>query len=214
MQEAQTYFGSEPRFTPCGVHNVKEEMNETLSRYRAAFFKRAYLVLENAADAEDAVQDALLSAYKHIDQFRGEAQLSTWLTAIVSNSARMQLRRRRHIHVSLDEPVGEEQEHSAAEQLADGRQNPEDECRSTELHERLKNLLTQLPPSLRRVFQLRDLDGLTTREAANLLGVADGTVKGQLAKARTKLRKLMEPTRDSQRRARRTYTTAPSMSER
>ncbi|HSY66077.1 MAG TPA: sigma-70 family RNA polymerase sigma factor, partial [Terriglobales bacterium] len=184
MQEAQTYLGSEPRFTPCNVHNVKEEMNETLSRYRAAFFRRAYLVLENAADAEDAVQDALLSAYKHIDQFRGEAQLSTWLTAIVSNSARMQLRRRpRHIHVSLDEPVGEEQEHSAAEQLADGRQNPEDECRSTELHARLKNLLTELPPSLRRVFQLRDLDGLTTREAANLLGVADGTVKGQLAKA-------------------------------
>ena len=215
MQEAQTYFGSEPRFTPCNVHNVKEEMNETLSRYRAAFFRRAYLVLENAADAEDAVQDALLSAYKHIDQFRGEAQLSTWLTAIVSNSARMQLRRRpRHIHVSLDEPVGEEQEHSAAAQLADGRQNPEDECRSTELHARLKNLLTQLPPSLRRVFQLRDLDGLTTREAAELLGVADGTVKGQLAKARTRLRKLMAPACDSQHRARRTHTTTPSMSER
>ncbi len=215
MQEAQAYFGREPRFTPYSVQNAKEQLNETLSRYRAAFFRRAYLVLENAADAEDAVQDALLSAYKHIDQFRGEAQLSTWLTAIVSNSARMQLRRRpRHIHVSLDEPIGEEQEHSAAEQLADRRQSPEDECRSTELHERLKNLLPQLPPSLRRVFQLRDLDGLTTREAANLLGVADGTVKGQLAKARAKLRKLMEQSRDSQRRARRTYTTTPSMSER
>lgn len=214
MPEAQTYFGSEPRFTPYSVHNVREEMNETLARYRASFFRRAYLVLENAADAEDAVQDALLSAYKHIDQFRGEAQLSTWLTAIVSNSARMQLRRRpRHVHVSLDEPVGEEQEHSAAEQLADRRQSPEDECRSTELQERLKNLLPQLPPSLRRVFQLRDLDGLTTREAADLLGVADGTVKGQLAKARAKLRKLMEQSRDSQRRAFRNGTT-PSMSDR
>lgn len=205
MQEAQTYFGSEPRFTPCNVHNVNEQMNETLSRYRAAFFRRAYLVLENAADAEDAVQDALLSAYKHIDQFRGEAQLSTWLSAIVCNSARMQLRRRpRHIHVSLDEPVGEEQEHSAAEQLADGRQNPEDDCRSTELRARLKDLLTELPPSLRRVFQLRDLDGLTTHEAAAVLGVADGTVKGQLAKARTKLRKLMETTRGSKRSPRQT----------
>ena len=214
MQEAQAYFGSEPRFTACNVRNVTEEMSETLSRYRAAFFKRAYLVLENAADAEDAVQDALLSAYKHIDQFRGEAQLSTWLTAIVCNSARMQLRRRpRYIHVSLDEPVGEEQEHSAAEQLADGRQSPEDECRSTELRERLKDLLPQLPPSLRKVFQLRDLDGLTTREAASLLGVADGTVKGQLAKARAKLRKLMEPARNSQRRARRSCT-ASSMSHR
>lgn len=212
MQEAQTYAGSELRRNVCNGHSVEEEINEALSRCRASFFRNAYRFLENAADAEDAVQDALLSAYKHIDQFRGEAQMSTWLTAIVSNSARMQLRRRpRQIHVSLDEPIGEEQEHSMSELVADCRPSPEDECQSSELQARLKQLATQLSPPLRKAFQMRDLDGLTTSEAAHILGVADGTVKAQLARARAKLRRLLRRTRGPQPHARRTYTT-PSLS--
>lgn len=192
MQEAQTYTGSEPRLNARNGDGVYEELNEALSRCRASFFKSAYRFLENAADAEDAIQDALLSAYRHIDQFRGEAQMATWLTAIVSNSARMQLRRRsRHIHVSLDEPLGEEQEFTLSDQLADRRPSPEDECRNSELRARLKDLATHLTPPLRKTFELRDLDGLSTSEAAHILGVADGTVKAQLARARAKLRRLM-----------------------
>jgi RNA polymerase sigma-70 factor, ECF subfamily len=207
VQEPQAYTGSEPRLNVCSGHSVDEEMNKALSRCRASFFKSAYRFLENVADAEDAVQDALLSAYKHIDQFRGEAQMSTWLTAIVSNSARMQLRRRpRQIHMSLDEPIVEGQEHSMSELLADRRPSPEDECRKSELHARLRQLATQLSPALRKAFQLRDLDGLTTSEAAKVLGVAEGTVKAQLARARAKLRRLMRRARDPQPHARRTYT--------
>ena len=119
--------------------------------------------------------------------------MSTWLTTIVINSARMQLRRRsRHVQASLDEPFGDEQEYSASEQVADDRPSPEDECRESELHERVRQLLTQLSPPLRRAFQLRDLNGLTTREAALILGVPDGTVKAQLTRARAKLRQLMD----------------------
>lgn len=192
MQEAQPYTGTKPSFNISNGEGAHEEMNKTLSRCRASFFRSAYRFLENTADAEDAVQDALLSAYKHIDQFRGEAQMSTWLTAIVANCARMQLRKRpRNIHVSLDEPIGEEQEFPMSELLADCRLSPEDECRNSELRARLEDLLTQLSPPLRKAFQLRDLDGLTTSEAAHILGVADGTVKAQLARARAKLRRLM-----------------------
>jgi DNA-directed RNA polymerase specialized sigma24 family protein len=68
---------------------------DVVSRYLPMFYKRAFWYLGNAADAEDAVQDALLSACKHWEQFRGHAQLSTWLAAIVINASRMQLRRRR-----------------------------------------------------------------------------------------------------------------------
>lgn len=192
MHEAQAYTTSEPRLKVCSGHSEHEEMNRVLSRCRASFCRSAHRFLDNAADAEDAVQDALVSACKHIDQFRGEAQISTWLTAIVLNSARMQLRKRaRHIHVSLDEPIGEEQEHPMSEQLADCRPNPEDECRTSEMQARLEELATQLSPSLRKTFQLRDLDGLTTSEAAHLLGVPEGTVKARLARARTKLRRWM-----------------------
>ena len=214
MQEAGAYIGSETRLNVFNGESAAQEMDKVLSRCRPSFYISAYRFLGNAADAEDAVQDALLSAYKHLDQFRGQAQMSTWLTAIVSNSARMQLRRRpRKIHVSLDEPIGEDQEYSMSEHLADLRPNPEDECQNSEVHARLRELVTQLSPPLRKAFQLRDLDGLTTSEAAHILGVADGTVKAQLARARAKLRRLMRRALDLQRHAPRTYTALPTMAE-
>ena len=214
MREAQAYTGSVPLVEVGNGDSADEEMIQAFSRRRASFLRSAYRFLGNAADAEDAVQEALLSAIKHIDQFRGEAQVSTWLTAIVSNSARMQLRRRtRHIHVSLDQPVGEEKEHCMADQFADCRPSPEDECRNSELRARLKDLVTQLPPSLRRTFELRDLEGLSTNETAQILRVADGTVKAQLARARTKLKRLMRRAVDPKPRSRRIGNFPPSMHE-
>ena len=197
MQATETYIGSEQRLEVRIREKETREMQDVLSRCLPSFYRRAYRHLGNAADAEDAVQDALLSAYKHLDQFKGQAQMSTWLTAIVTNCARMQLRRRpRQIHVSLDERFGEEQEYSVSEQLAHGGPSPEDECRKSELHRRLMQFVAQLSPPLRKAFQLRELDGLTTSEAARILGVPDGTVKAQLARARAKLRRLMRRTLD------------------
>jgi RNA polymerase sigma-70 factor (ECF subfamily) len=142
--------------------------------------------LGNAPDAEDAVQDALLSAYRHLGQFRGQAQLSTWLTTIVTNAARMQLRRRRGDYSSLDEQQGEDGL-TMSERLPDSRPSPEEVCSTAEARDRLVEGVKQLSPKLRRAFQLRDLDGLTTKQAALVLGVPQGTVKAQLARARAKL---------------------------
>jgi RNA polymerase sigma factor (sigma-70 family) len=167
------------------------EMQKVLSRCLPAFHRKAFRYLGNAADAEDAVQDALLSAYKHLDQFKWQAQMSTWLTTIVANSALTHLRRRpRQAHLSLDERFGEEQEYRLSERLADCGPSPEDACRKSQLHGRLMQFLEELSPSLRTAFQLRDLDGLTTKEAARILGVSDGTVKARVSRARTKLRRL------------------------
>jgi RNA polymerase sigma-70 factor (ECF subfamily) len=168
------------------------KLQDVLSRHMSSFRRRACRYLGNMADAEDAVQDAILSAYKHLDQFREEAQISTWLTVIVTNAARMQLRRRpRYHHISLDEPIGEDREYVLSEQLPDHGPSPEQQCRDSELRACLKELLPQLSVPLRRTFQLRELDGLTTSETAHLLGVAEGTVKAQLARARAKLTVLM-----------------------
>ena len=182
--------------------NGTREMQDVLSRYLPSFYRRAYRYLGNAADAEDAVQDALLSAYKHLDQFKGEAQMSTWLTAIVTNSARMHLRRRpRQIHVSLDEKSAEDQEYTVSDRLADARPSPEDECRKSELGTCLKQFVKQLSPPLRKAFQLRALDGLSTSEAARILGVPEGTVKAQLARARARLRRFMRQRLNAQHRS-------------
>jgi RNA polymerase sigma factor (sigma-70 family) len=144
-------------------------MDDALLRYRSRFCRSAFRYLGNAADAEDAVQDALLSAYKHLSKFRGQARISTWLSAIVINSARMQLRRRsRQPHVPLDEQSPEQESHALCDRLADRGQTPEEACRGAELAEHVHRLLRQLSPTLRRAFQLRELDGLTIRETANL----------------------------------------------
>ena len=127
-----------------------------------------------------------------MDQFRGEAQISTWLTAIVFNSARMRLRhQRRQVHVSLDEQIGEGQ-HSIAERLAGPGPNPEEELRNCELTGHMRQLMARLSPTLLRTFQLRDLEGLSIQETAKILGVPPGTVKARLARARKKLKQLMQ----------------------
>ena len=198
MEGAEAYVGCEQILNVGNKQAVTRKMEELVSSRRALFFKRAYRVLGNAADAEDAVQDALFSAFKHLEQFRGESQMSTWLTTIVTNCARMQLRRRVHqVHVSLEEPMGEERKYFVSERLAHYGSNPEDECRRSELNTRLKRLVAELSPRLRKTFQLRELDGLSTSEAAHILGIPEGTVKAQLARARAKLRQSLRRTRST-----------------
>ena len=102
--------------------SAARELQRVLSLSSPSFYRCALRLLGNRADAEDAVQEALLAAHKHLHQFRGQSQMSTWLTTIVCNCARMQLRKRpRQIHTPLDEQIGEERTYSVSERLADPR---------------------------------------------------------------------------------------------
>ncbi len=193
MQEAEAHIGAEHYFDLLNGERPARELHDVLASRLPYLRRSAYRLLGNAADAEDAVQDALLSACKHLDQFRGESQISTWLTAIVFNSARMRLRQgRRHVHVSLDEQIGEDQQYSVSERLAGRGPNPEEEYRNCELTGHMRRWMTQLSPTLLRTFQLRHMDGLSIRETAEILGKPVGTVKAQLARARKKLKQLMQ----------------------
>jgi RNA polymerase sigma-70 factor (ECF subfamily) len=190
--QAREAVGREPQIGFTIRETGISEMQDVLTHYLPRFYRSAYRQLGNAADAEDAVQDALLAAYLHLDQFKGQAQMSTWLTAIVTNCARMQLRRRlRQPHLSLDEQFGEDPERCLFDRLADSGPSPEDECQNSELHGRLLQFVAQLSPSLRRPFELHDLEGRSVREAAETLGVAEGTIKAHLSRARAKLTRLM-----------------------
>ena len=175
----------------CEVGRI-QGLEKILTSGLPTLHRRAYRLLGNAADAEDAVQDALLAAYTHLDQFKGQSQLGTWLTSIVLNCARLQLRRRqRQVNVSLDESSGETETRSIGERLVDHRPSPEDQCSDAELSRRLTRCHSQLSPTLRKTFQLRDIDGRSIRETAQILGVPSGTVKAQSARARKKLKELM-----------------------
>jgi RNA polymerase sigma-70 factor (ECF subfamily) len=172
-------------------HKKVHELTCLISRSMPYLHRMALRRMGNVADAEDVVQEALLSAYSHVEQFRGQARMSTWLTSIVINSAHMRLRRRSWpASVRLDEQVPDA--HAFAEILSDSRPNPEEECRRAERAKLLAHSFRTLSPTLRRTFQLRDVDGLSIRETANLLGIPEGTVKARVARARARLKQMLQ----------------------
>jgi RNA polymerase sigma-70 factor, ECF subfamily len=171
-----------------------EHLNDfegVISSYSPVLFRVALRRLRNVEDAEDAVQDALLSAYKHIGQFEGRSQLSTWLTSIVTNTAGMKLRQHlRHETVSLDQSQ-ENDGGTFANKLKDARPNPETICAQTEMDETLRQALAQLSPKLRDAIQMRDLDGFSTREAAKALGISTNALKSRVTRGRATLSLLL-----------------------
>ena len=178
------------------VYGRQEEIRQltnVIASHRPSLTRIALRVVGNAADAEDAVQDAFLSAYTHLDQFKGQAQMSTWLTRIVINAARMKLRRRpRQVHLPLDQEDRQQDHAPLSDMLSDRPPTHEELYRTWELAERLTHLSTQLSPTLRETFQLRGVDGLSIRETAQALGIPHGTVKARVARARKKLKHLLQ----------------------
>ena len=120
MQDSDVQIENDQRLDVADHQCSPRKLQEVLSVRLPYFYRCALRVLGNAADAEDAVKEAVLAAYKHINQFRGRSQISTWLTTIVRNCALMQLRRRpRQIHLPLDD-MEEKQQYFVWERLADG----------------------------------------------------------------------------------------------
>jgi RNA polymerase sigma-70 factor (ECF subfamily) len=175
-----------------GYQRRVQELTDVINSHSLRFRRIALGHLGNAADAEDAVQDALLSALRHVDQFKGRAKMSTWLTAIVINSARMKLRRRApQAQFTLDEPCGE-QNLTPADMVSDTRPDPEEVYRKRQIAETLAHATLRLSPVLLTTFRLRDVDGLSVRETAQFLGVPTGTVKARLARARRRIRQVIQ----------------------
>ena len=192
MEARQSHIGIEhdPAVQVCSLY--AGELQDVVMRSLPMLYRRAYRYVSDPHDAEDAVQDALLSAYRHLDQFKGTAKMSTWLTTIVTNSALTQLRKKsRHAYVSLDERVGEDQDFCVADGLADAGPSPEGEYIESQRHNHLMYHVVKLSPALRKTIQMCDLDGLTTKEVASILGVPHGTVKARVARGRAKLRHMM-----------------------
>ncbi len=166
---------------------VRMEFEKIVSRDLSRFRRVAMRWLRNPEDAEDAVQDAMLSAYKHIGAFGGRARLSTWITAIVINSVRMQLRRRPRCQIVSLDHVPEDGQWAIPELLADPGPTPEQVAERSELRELVARLSCCLPDSQLAALRLRQRDGLSIKEAAETLGVPEGTLKAQLARGRAKL---------------------------
>ncbi len=171
------------------VHS--DELEQLVSRELPRFYRQAYRQLDNAQDAEDAVQDAILSAYKNLSQFKGNAQLSTWLMAIVINAARMQRRRRRPV-VSFEEQLSSTEDGvTLLDTYEDSHPGPEEICADSEMRDLLARAISRLSPVSRRAIRVHYVEGMTAAEASVALGIPVGTIKAQLSRARARLAKLL-----------------------
>jgi RNA polymerase sigma-70 factor, ECF subfamily len=178
---------NEDNLIRAGQGGDHEAMEALFRRYHRPLFQTALRVLGNAEDAEDALQDGLLSAFRNLKRFEGRSQFSTWLTRIVINAALMRRRSAKaRPAVSLDETPRED-ELPASERFADDGPNPEQVFASTELREIISENLEELSPLLRTAFVLREVQGYSTGEAAKKLGVTENTLKARLWRARHQL---------------------------
>jgi RNA polymerase sigma-70 factor, ECF subfamily len=165
---------------------------ETLvKQYDRQVFRIAQHITQNREDAQDVVQDAFLKAYEKLDQFQGNSKFYTWLVRIAVNEALMRLRKRRTGRmVSIDEDV-ETDEGSMPRDLADWSPDPEALYGQSEMGDILRRTIQGLPPGFRVVFVLRDVEGLSTEETAETLGLSIPAVKSRLLRARLQLRERL-----------------------
>jgi RNA polymerase sigma-70 factor, ECF subfamily len=176
------------------VHSAKTgnmaALEELIKRHTTMIFRVAMHITNSREDAEDVVQDAFLKAFQHLHHFEERARFSTWLKKIAVNEALSKVRNsRRWRMVSVDEET--EGALPLAASIADWRPNPEQDYGRTELREILQQALASLQHSYRVVFLLRDVEGLSIAETAELLGLCVPNVKARLFRARLKLRKFL-----------------------
>jgi len=176
-----------------GLRGNQNALDQLFARYSRALYPTALKLMGNPEDAEDALQDGLLSAFRNLRRFEGRSQFSTWLTRIVINAALMRLRSKRaHPAASIDaESNSETDEVTAADRIADLAPGPEEIYARKEVHEIFQRHLEGLSVPLRSAFVLREVEGLSTEEAAQTLGVPEGTLKSQLHRARLQLTGLL-----------------------
>lgn len=162
-----------------------------IRRNNQLLFRAARSRMPDDAAAQDMLQEAYLRAFTHLDSFRGDASLRTWLTRIVINQCNSQLRKRRHL-VALDDDYGAPQgeETIMPSQLTD-KHSPEVDVDRQQMTQLLQHAISQLSDSYRSVFMLREVEGMSVRDTAYCLDISEDLVKTRLSRARAQLRERL-----------------------
>ncbi len=164
---------------------------ELVIRHQINCSKLALSILRDRSDAEDEVQNACWKAFEHIGQFQQDSKFSTWLTRIVVNQCLMRLRRARRARFLYIDGVAIGDEHATVE-LRDITMSPENELGQREVATVLEREISRIPPLLRKVFVLRDVQELPMQDVADRLGISVAAAKSRLLRARLELRQRLE----------------------
>lgn len=172
----------------------KELFHELIRPYERMVYLTLFSIVKNETEAEDGAQEAVMSAYRHLRSFRGDAKFSTWLTTIAINEGRKRLRKAKgRAEDSIDEQIEEQEGDYAPAPLTDWREIPLEALERKELREALRVAVAELPDIYRQVFALRDLEEMNIEETAKALGITTGVVKVRLHRARIMLQKRLVP---------------------
>jgi RNA polymerase sigma-70 factor (ECF subfamily) len=166
---------------------------ECVELHSPAVYRLALRLMENEAEAEDVLQETFLNAFKAINSFEGRSGLGTWLYRIAYNAAMMRLRRPAPYTVSVEDTLAYEGQMTIPRQLFDWCCLPEEDFESDEVRGELERAIQELPETLKVVFVLRELEGLSTDETAETLDLSSGAVKVRLHRARLWLRERLTP---------------------
>jgi len=166
----------------------RAEFARLVDEYSSPIYRLGLRMLGNPQDAEDVLQNTFINALTHIQKFEGRSSISTWLYRIASNEALMMIRKKKP-EVNLENTEGgDEDEDLRPTQFVDWSALPEDELLSGEGKKTLDEAIQSLPESMRIVFLLRDIEGLSIRETAEALNLTETNVKTRLLRARMALR--------------------------
>ena len=162
--------------------------DELVNRYEKKIYRLGMNITGNPEDAEDVLQEAFLKAFQHLPEFREDSRFYTWIVRIAVNEALMKLRKRRTSREVPMEDSEDENGEVLVREFADWKPNPEQQYAQAELDRILQGAVRTLSPGFRTVFYLRDVEGLSTEEAAEMLNLSVGAVKARLFRARLRLR--------------------------
>lgn len=167
----------------------KRAFESLVRKHERRVFRVTLAILGNAEDAEEAMQDAFVKAYRHLQQFRGDSRFTTWLTRIAVNEA-LQKRKARKNVVSLDE-VSEAEIKVVPHRSLQWHDDPEKLFGKQEIRTMVESAIQSLPPIYRETFVLRDVEGLRAEEAAEVLGLSLPAIKSRLLRARLLVREAL-----------------------
>ena len=169
-----------------------------MRRYNPRLFRVARSILKDEAEAEDALQEAYVQAYRHMAGFRGEAKRGTWLMRIVINQALMQLRKRKRERIVVPFGNREPDQNVQEADVADPRaESPSDSTLRAEVRKIIERRIDELPAAFRTVFIMREVEEMTVHETAECLGIPEATVRTRLFRARAMLRDSLERDMDT-----------------
>ena len=151
-------------------------------------YRLALRLTGNAQDAEDVVQETFIKSFRNLDKFEGRSKVSTWLYRIATNEALMMLRKRKDGITHIDEGIETDEGEAMPIQIVDWCCLPEKEIMSDETRQMLKTAALQLSDANRAAFLLRDVEGLSTQDAAAALDISESALKVRLMRARMQLR--------------------------